>query len=285
MKEFFHSVKFKILIFIFCLLLGVMIYAAVTAGAATIPERILATVSKPFVMLSNAVSDGVNDFLDRWSNSDKYKSENEELRRKITELYLQTADYNDLKEENLRFQDLLKLQEDNDSLTFSAPCSIIGRNANDVYGGFTIDKGSDDGISLYDPVISTLGLVGRVVELAPSYARVETLFSPQVNVGVFTERSRITGIMENDIKYAQDGLCLMSSIPKDGDIRVGDVVITSGQGGVFPEKQLVGTVKEIFDDANGLSRHAVIEPIENPGRLTNVFVITDFKGKGISFED
>ena len=75
----------------------------------------------------------------------------------------------------------------------------------------------------------------------------------------------------------------MSGILKDADIEVGDVVFTSGQSGLFPDDLLVGTVTEVFDDPNGLSKHALIEPAENVFAATSVFAVVDFDGKGLSF--
>ena len=65
MKEFFHSVKFKILICIAALLLGLMTYVAVAAGTQTLPEQVINTITYPFVTAANAISNGVNGFIDR----------------------------------------------------------------------------------------------------------------------------------------------------------------------------------------------------------------------------
>lgn len=284
MKEFFGSVRFKILICIAALLLGLMTSIAVSGGFATVPEKIIGTVTYPFVAAANAISDGVGGFIDRLVNADSYKQENEELKATLSEMYKATMDYEELKEENRLLREMLGLQEEQESFRFSDPCDVVARNANDMYGGFTINRGSSDGLSLNDPVITSAGLVGRVTEIAPNYARVSTLLSPQVNVGVFSMRSRATGVLENDVTTAEQGLCLMSNILKEADIRVGDIVATSGNSGLFPEGVVVGTVRELYDDPNGLSRHAIIEPIVNCFDVTDVFAIVEFDGKGLSFD-
>ncbi len=284
MKEFFGSVRFKILICIAALLLGLMTSIAVSGGFATVPEKIIGTVTYPFVAAANAISDGVSGFIDKLVNADSYKQENEELKATLSEMYKTTMDYEELKEENQLLREMLGLQEEQESFRFSDPCDVVARNANDMYGGFTVNRGSSDGLSLNDPVITSAGLVGRVTEIAPNYARVSTLLSPQVNVGVFSMRSRATGVLENDVTTAEQGLCLMSNILKEADIRVGDIVATSGNSGLFPEGVVVGTVRELYDDPNGLSRHAIIEPIVNCFDVTDVFAIVEFDGKGLSFD-
>ncbi len=284
MKEFFHSVKFRILICIAALLLGLMTYVAVTIGTQTAPEQIISTITYPFVSAANAISNGVSGFIDKLVNADKYKSENEKLSAELAEMYKHTMDFDSLKQENDQLREMLELKERSEDFIFSEPCSVIGRNSNDIYCGFTINKGKVSGISEGDPVITSVGLVGRVTSIADNYAKVTTILSPQVNVGVYTMRSKTTGVLENDINSAQQGLCLMSNILKDADIREGDIIFTSGKSGLFPDDVQVGIVKEIYDDPNGFSKHAIIELTQDVRTVTSVFVITNFSGKGIPFE-
>ena len=61
------------------------------------------------------------------------------------------------------------------------------------------------------------------------------------------------------------------------------MVATSGNSGLFPEGVIVGYVKEIYDDPNGLSKHALIEPYQD-AYATTVFAVVDFEGKGLSFD-
>lgn len=284
MKEFLHSIKFKILICVAALLLGLMAAIAVSGGFETVPEQVLSTITSPFVAAADAISDGVGGFFDKLVNADKYKAENEQLKAQLSEMYKETMNNEDLEEENRLLREMLGLKEENETFVFSEPCDVVARNANDMYGGFTINRGSNDGISLNDPIITSVGLVGRVTEIAPSYAKVSTLLSPQVNVGVFCMRSKATGVLENDIESAEQGLCLMNNILKDADIKAGDIIVTSGNSGLFPEGVVVGTVMEVKDNPNGLSKHAVIQPIVNSFDVTAVFAVVDFDGKGLSFD-
>lgn len=284
MKDFFHSVKFKILICIGALLLGLMTYVAVTVGTETVPEQIIGTITYPFVSAANGIADGVGGFIDKLVNADRYKTENDRLNAKLAEMYRQTMDYESLQKENERLREMLELQKKHEDYMFSEPCDIIERNANDVYGGFTVSIGEKSGLSENDPVITSIGLVGRVTKTAANYARVTTIISPDVNVGVYTMRSKTTGVIENNIESAAKGLCLMSDILKDADIKEGDVIFTSGKSGLFPADIMVGTVTEVYDDPNGLSKHALIMPAEDVRSVTMAFVVTDFSGKGVPFE-
>lgn len=284
MKEFFHSVKFRILLCVGALLLGLMTYVAVSAGRQTTPEQVIGTITYPFVSAANAISDGVAGMIDKLVNADTYKSQNDELAAEIAEMRKHTMDYESLKQENDQLREMLGLKERNEDFVFSESCDVRERNANDLYGGFRINKGKNSGIQLGDPVITAVGLVGRVTSVADYYANVTTVLSPQVNVGVYTMRSKTTGVLENTLEYAQKGQCLMSDILKDADIREGDIIFTSGKSGLFPDDIQVGTVKEVYDDPNGFSKHAVIELSQDVRSVTSVFVVTDFDGKGVPFD-
>lgn len=280
MRDFFKGFKFKIIVCVFALVLGVVIYAAVSGGFSTFPENVLSTIAKPFVSVSNAVSQWVEDTLDKFANADRYKSENEELKDKLNEQYRQIIELENVKHENDQLKEILKIKEENSDFEFSAPCNIIAHNSNDAYAGFTIDSGSDDGISLYDPVMTSNGLIGMVSEIAPNYAKVSTILSDEINVGVMTFDSKVTGILDNDIKNANEGNCLMSYITKDSGIKKGEIV-KSVAGVVFPGNLLIGTVEKVYDDENGLSVHAVIKPAVDVRTITDCVVITDFKGQGV----
>ncbi len=284
MKEFFGSVRFKILIGIAALLLGLMTYIAVSGGFQTVPEKLLTTVTYPFVSMANSISDWTSNVIDTLTNAQSYKEQNELLNAQLTEMYKKTMDYEALEDENKLLREMLGLKEENESFVFSEPCDVVARNANDMYGGFTINRGSSDGLSFNDPVVTSVGLIGRITEIAPNYAKVSTLLSPQVNVGVFTMRTRATGVLENDLTNAENGMCLMSNILKDADIKVGDIIATSGKSGMFPEGIMVGTVKEVYDDPNGLSKHALVQPLVDCFDVTTVFAVVGFDGKGLSFE-
>lgn len=283
MREFFHSVKFKILLCVFALLFGLMVYAAINSGAATLPERIAAAITQPFSHAATAISSWVEGTIDKLVNADRYKLENETLRRQLTEMYDEIVDKDEIVKENELLKQMLELAEENEDFVWAPPCNIIARNANDIFGGFTIDRGSNDGIKLNDPVFTELGLVGVISEIAPTYAKVSTILSTEVRIGARTVKSHTIGLIENDILYAADRLCRMVHIDKESDAAVGDVIMTSG-GNMFPPNLLIGEIIEIYPDDNGLSLHAVVKPGVDIFTITNVFVITHFKGQGVTTE-
>ena len=281
MKDFFQSFKFKIIICIFSLVFGFMIYAAIQGGNIIFPKSILETVTQPFANAASSISGWMENTLDALVNAQKYKSENKELREKLNEIYQQIRDKEKIDEENALLREMLDIEKRHPDYEWSAPCSVIARNANDIYGGFTINKGKNDGIALRDPVFTSIGLVGIVTEISDSYSVVTTILSPEITIGAITNENDVIGIIENDVNYSAKGYCLMSYINKNSSIVTGEPVLTSG-GSVFPADMLIGTVKELYSDSNGLTLHAVIEPSEDVFSVTDVFVVTSFEGQGNS---
>ena len=278
MKEFFQSWKFKVIVCIFALVFGIMIYAAVAGDNIIFPRSVLETVSQPFVSAGTAVSDWAAESIDALVNANKYREENRRLREMLTDMYGKIVDKERTDAENEHYRSILGIAQEHKDYTWSPPCRVTARNAGDIFGGFTIDCGRAEGIELYDPVFTSVGLVGMVSEISDHYAVVKTVLSPDVNVGLVTARTKSVGITENDAEYAAAGYCIMSFVSKSSDIAEGDTVMTSGSS-VFPGDIMFGTVKSVFSDSNGLTKHAVIEPFEDVFRITQVFVVTGFEGQ------
>jgi rod shape-determining protein MreC len=255
-----------------------MIYAAAST-AASLPELALRTVTAPFARLSTTISTFVTSNVDMLVNADKYKSENDELRRIISDLHLQIVDIDELVIENRILRDMLEITEENpDFELLDSICTINSWNTNDVFRGFTINRGSDNGISLQDLVVTKIGVVGIITAVAPNYSQVSTILAPETEIGVLTTRGNVQGILQNDIIHAKEGLSRMSYINNDADIKEGDIIVTMGTD-TYPAGQIIGEVTEIYYDPNGMTKHALIKPSEELIRLTNVLVITNFKGK------
>lgn len=275
MKEFFHSVKFKIIIALTAVLFGAMIYSVTTGGYSSGSNYLFEVIFEPVRNLSSSISDKVSRSLDMVINAEKYYNENQQLKAQLNALYNDVIDYDKVLEENKELRVMLELKEEYNNYKFSPPCTVIARTTNDPYGSFTVDKGANDGIKPGDPVVTETGIVGVCFEVSPSTSKVRTLYSPKTAVGVYTVRTKAEGIAEGGYDLAINGRIRMSYISKESDIREGDVIVTSGSAN-YPAGQLIGTVESVEMEQNGLSKFAVIIPAEDPNTITSVFVITDY---------
>jgi rod shape-determining protein MreC len=279
MKEFIHSLRFKIIICIFALLFGFMVYAAAAGGAASLPQRALTTITAPFARLSAGISHFVVSNVDKIVNADKYKNENDELRKMISDLSRQIVDIDELKNDNRLLQEMLDISIENPDFEWpSNTCAISAWDTNDPFRGFTINRGSNDGIGFNDLVLTGIGVVGIISTVAPNYSKVSTVLSTEFSIGVLTTNGNVKGIIQNDIIYANEGLVRVSFIERHADINEGDMFVTIG-GEIYPANQIIGRVVMVYDDPNGMSKHALVQPSVNISGLANVLVITNFEGR------
>lgn len=276
MNQFFKSFKFKVIVCITAFFLGMALYSVTKDGKTTAGSQLIGTVLNPVKSFSNAISDRVALVIDLFVNSEEYVEENRKLREQVADLNNRLIDYEDIKSENEDLRKFIGIKEENEDFVLSPPCTIISRVANDPYGTFVIDRGSNDGIKLYDPVVTSEGLVGVITEVANSYATVRTLLHTDLSVGGLCVESRDTGIIEGSLNYAASGQCKMIYLDKNHKIKAGDLIITSGNSGQFPQGYIIGYVTETGIEESGLTAYAVIEPAVNPNKINSVMVITEF---------
>ena len=284
MREFFHSKKFKVIACILALLIGVMLYSGTRdsdEGGSSFFGRLFA----PIQNISGNLSNKADSSLDMLTNASQYYEDNKRLKEQLGELYNQMIDYDKIKNENEQLRQVIGLKEEFPDYIFSPPCSIIAKTTNDPFGSFIIDKGSNYDISVNDPVVTADGLVGVVVKVSKTYSRVKTILSPDVPVGAYCVRTKEPGVVQGNIELAEDGFCKMQYIDRGSDIKKGDIIVTSGNSGLFPVDRMIGTVEDVAAEDSGLSLYATIKPIVDTKTITNVFVITSFNGQGEGYEN
>ena len=278
MGDFFKSLRFKILLALLVVLLAFMLRAAYMGGLGTMADYVLGVVATPFQRLSASISYSVTDILDTLFRAGEYKSENEALREEIRSLRQQLVDYDAAIQENKQYKQFLEIKENNQDFQVEL-AAVIGRSPDARFGSVTIDKGTIDGIELRDPVITADGLVGYISEVGPTYSQIITILDPTLHVGVSDARTRDTGIVAATIALSQQGRCKMSYIDRGSAVAKGDIVVTSGVGGVFPKGLMIGVVSEVQVESHGTSLYAVLEPAVDIYGIKDVVVITGFEGQ------
>ncbi len=275
MRDFFHSLKFKILIAFTALIIGVMIYSITTGGYSVGSEYLFELIFEPIKTLSTNISTKVSTSFDMVINAEKYYTENQQLKEQLNEYYNDMVEYDRILQENEQLRTMLDLKSEYTDYGFSSPCTIIARTTNDPYASFTIDHGSEDGIEVNDPVVTENGIVGVCYEVSANTSKVRTLYSPKTAIGVYSVRTKAEGICEGSYELAQNGRIKMSYIDINADIEEGDIIVTSGSTN-YPAGQLIGTVEAVYTESSGLSKYAIIIPIEDPKTITRDNVITNY---------
>ncbi|HIV18764.1 MAG TPA: rod shape-determining protein MreC [Candidatus Merdivicinus intestinigallinarum] len=281
MREFFKSLRFKIILAVVAVILGGMLYAATTGGLATLPEQILSYVVYPVQRAAAAVSDSITGFFSVFVDARENYEENQRLKEENAELRRQLVDYEDTKTENERLKEITGLKELNPDIEFQ-PAGVIARDPEDRFGAFTIDIGYLHGISVRDPVVTGEGLVGYVSKVGPTYAVVTTILSPDCNVGAMEISTKDTGNITGTVELAAEGCTKLELLPRDTLVEEGGTVVTAGTSGLFPKNIVIGTVEKVELETSGITSYAVIRPVSEIDEIKNVFVLTDFLGKGSS---
>ncbi len=284
MREFFKSLRFKIILAVVAVILGGMLYAASTGGLATLPEQLLSYVVYPVQRAAAAVSDGISEFLSVFLDARDNYEENILLKEEITKLQQQLVDYEETKTENERLKQITGLKELNDDFEFQ-PAGVISRDPDDRFGAFTIDIGSLHGISVRDPVVTGAGLIGYISKVGPTYAQVTTILSPDCNVGAMEIRTKDTGNITGTVEFSAGGFTKLELLPNDTGVQEGDIIVTAGTSGLFPKNLVVGTVEEVALEQSGITCYAVIRPVTEISEVKDVFVLTDFLGKASAREE
>ena len=276
MKDFFETWKFRILIAVAVFLAGLMAYAAANGRLTAAPQELLSVAAAPFQKVASLVGGGISSVWDKYTSIDETMAENESLREENAELRRQLVDYDQMKAENEAFKNLAGIQEDNPEMSF-VPAFVIGRDGLDAFGGFTLDKGTAQGVERGDTVIDDKGqLLGTVIEADLTSCRVLTILHPSFNAAGVVSRTRDNGILTGDASYAAQGQCIFTDLSRESMASVGDEVITTGLGGVYPPDLLVGRIVSIEPEASGTSVIAVIHPDADVLGVKQAFIITDY---------
>ncbi|MBE0475530.1 MAG: rod shape-determining protein MreC [Coriobacteriia bacterium] len=191
----------------------------------------------------------------------------ETLREQNAELRRANADLQEAALENARLRALVGFaeQERYDALA----AHIIGKPAAPWEGAMTIDRGTDHGVVPGMPVVGSEGLLGQVVTVSARSARIRLITDQRSGVAAMVQRTRAEGVVRGSI----EGLMTLDFTDRKNLPKVGDVVLTSGMGGVYPRGLPVGEVVEVEARSADLFPRIVVAPAVPVGRIEEVLVL------------
>jgi len=230
-------------------------------------ERGILTLSAP---LMGVVSDFNNYLLSFWTDYIALVStqkENRALRESVRQLNVRIIESQDVLLENERLHKLLTLK--NDISVPSVVATVIGEDSAPWYRSIVIDRGSVDGLTEGMPVMATNGVVGRVVKVAASSSRVLLLTDHASSIAAMIQRSRARGVL----KGKGSGFCQLEFTVREDDVKVGDIVTTSGVGGVFKKGRILGEVTMVKKGEYGMFQTIDVRPAVNTFHLEEVLVL------------
>ncbi len=284
MVRFFKSTAFKIFAVVAAALMAGSVFALVSRSGSSPFNSAVSFVFGPLTRLSTYIAAQFEDLPISFKSSSALSAQVDELQKKVDTLTDQLVDYEQAKQKNKFYQEFLELKEEHSDYEF-VEAAVIGRDAADKLGYFTLNRGSISGISKDDPVIYGNYLVGVVESVTPTQCTVSTILNPDVNVSAYEVRTRDMGYVTSSVSLAREGHCQMPGLQASTAITTGGVVCTSGIGGVFPRDLIIGTVVDVVDATVDISASAIIKPGVDFNKLTDVFVITSFDGQSVQTKD
>lgn len=274
---FFRRHKGKIiLISVTVLLVLVMALSAIPSAKPNFVSNAVSVVIAPVQKAISKCINSTQGFFSFIFNMDKYEEENKALAEKISVLEKALRETEELRKENTRLRTMLEMRERTYQYETEA-AEVIAKEAGNWFNSFTVDKGTSDGISVHNPVITSNGLVGYVSEAGATYSKVVSVIDSTFSAAAVVKRTGDSAVVEGDLKLQEQGLCRMVYVNKNSVITAGDDLETSGMGGIYPRGIYIGKIKEVYADGTGLSQQAIIEPAVNFDSISEVFIITGIK--------
>ncbi len=195
------------------------------------------------------------------------RDENRQLNKDIDALRMENNQYRELLTTNRRLQKLFKFKETIDYPVLAV--QVIGRDPTGWFKSVIIDKGTKSGLKINMAVVNASGVVGRLVSVSHNYAKVLLIIDQNSAVDCIIQRPREKSI----VKGFTSKICKLDYVVKTSDVVVGDKVITSGMGRVFPKGLPVGEVIGVGSRPGELFKDIKIRPMVDFSKLEELLVI------------
>ncbi len=235
-------------------------------------RRGVIAVSEPFAVAGTWVTTPFRAVGNWMSSTGVNRSDYTALQAQNVELKQRLAALEEAKLENDRIQQLVDFAKAQDLPTVGA--RVIERPTDSRQRTIMIDRGSSSGVVRGDAVIAAGGLVGQVVEVAPWSAQVRLITDSSSGVAVLVQRTRVNGIIRGTL----DGPLELQFVDKKTAPVVGDVLLTSGLGGVYPKGIVVGEVTSVTSLQSDLFPVISVNSRVDIGRIEEVLVLKAVSG-------
>jgi rod shape-determining protein MreC len=246
-----------------------LLTAGVGPGArAAKPSLFLMELLRPVQLVESNIAGGATGVVRNYIDLINVRQENIRLKQQLAEYESQHARLAELEVQNRHLGDLLELR---DALGMTAvAANVIGSDATGLSRTLILAQGSSSAFRPDMAVVSTEGVVGRLLAVSPNASRVLLINDHNSALDAFDQRSRARGIIAGVV---DDGL-IMRYVDRTEDIKPGDAIVTSGMDGIFPRGLLVGQVAKVSREGPGLFLSVEVKPAVDFRRLEQVLVLT-----------
>jgi len=230
-------------------------------------EQLVIEITAPFQRLIKATINITEGIWLKYFGLVDVCDENSRLKREIENLRTENYRYQEILATHERLQKLLQFKKTINWPVLAA--QVIGRDPTGWFKSVIIDKGKNSGLKVNMPVVNARGVVGRLVSVSPNYAKVLLIIDQNSAVDCIIQRSRDEGI----VKGLSLKICRLDYVVKTSDVVVGDKVVTSGLGRVYPKGLPVGEVMEVVNISGELFKDIKVRPMVDFSKLEELLVI------------
>ena len=272
------SMKVRILLAAAVLVTAALAVVSNISGQS-IPHILVQSVLAPFRYAGNALTGQAENIYTYLFQYDVLKEENEELRKKVTEMEELAREADAIARENDRLRDILDMRRTNEEYIL-VDAYIIAWSSTDWSSTVTINRGENDGIQPgMVAITSDKEVVGVITEVGPGSATLKTILDSSLEISATIASSGYNGMVAGGYIDGRKDMLRMRYLPSSAVIRNNDQVVTSGSA-VYPRNLILGTVVDAGYDDTGVAKYAVLEPAAQIGKLEQVFILTSFNAAG-----
>lgn len=251
--------------------LGLMSSRIKNASDRSLLEDGILSLGSPFLKAAGGVGEGMSGTWGAYVGLRGVEKENHRLREQVDALTLQAHEAAEARQEVERLRAMLDLRA---AVPFeSVPARVIARGVDGGARLVTLDRGTGAGVRINQPVITSRGVVGRIIESAGGASKVQTILDPNAGVASLIQRTRVQGMIVGD----GDRGCRMEYVSELANVEVGDVVVTSGLDQIYPKGYTLGVIAAI-GEGEGLTKIIEIRPEVDFRRLEEVLVLLKPEG-------
>ena len=276
--------------FLVCLCVALVICTVSTTfslmGFREPVREVIGVVTTPLRWVASVVTDGVGGFFEHFKLQSALIDRNEALEKENQSLRDQSLRADLLEEESARLRNYLDMKDKYPTFLLEEGM-VIGSESSGYMTVFTLNRGTAHGIAINMPVIVKEGVVGYVTEVGLTWCKVSTILEKGANskgIGAYVADKGTMGVVQGDYTLEQKGLCKMSYIEEGADIAVGDVIVSSGVGSVYPNDLIIGTVIEVGVDEYTRTIVATVRPAVDFSSLKYMLIVTGYEQSGDGYQ-
>ena len=232
-------------------------------------SQLLVEVSLPFQRMVTFPVRELQGLWDEYIALVEVREQNTHLRSKLSRLEEENLQYREAIVASERFQRLPEFRERRD--VPMVPANVVAQDLSAWFQSIVIDQGSNGRIRPGMPVLTDTGVVGVVTGTSPRASKVLLVTDPQSHIDAYVQRTRARGT----VRGGASNLAEFDYVLREQDVQVGDVLLTSGLGSVFPKSLVIGRISDVQRDPFGLFMRAPVESAVDFRRLEEVFVVLE----------